>query len=161
MPSNAIASYEGSMIGPVPAITEAAAMGETAAIFTDIRQVLNVDVVNLIWRHLATIDGALPLARGTLRPFYVDGSVRRESMALRGELALRPAPAIPAEVFAGLGLGADDLEADGRLEAAIQQAQRAASARVDWLPVRLGGSAVLPPALAARISAAIEPFIEM
>jgi hypothetical protein len=40
------------------------------------------------------------------------------------------------------------LDADGRLEAAIQQAQRAASARADRLP-----------ALAARISAAIEPFV--
>ena len=43
------------MSDPVPAITEAAATGETAAIFADIRQVLGVDVVNLIWRHLATM----------------------------------------------------------------------------------------------------------
>jgi hypothetical protein len=255
------------MSDPVPAITEAAATGETAAIFTDIRQVLGVDVVNLIWRHLATIDGALPWAWGTLRPFYVDGSVRREAMALHEELALPPVPAIPAEVFAGIGLRSDDLaairgvlaaydhtnamavvalsalrlclegpvqpdvpsveptpipaaprirlpqlldltdmqaetaalvmalnrfgtrrpdavlasmyrhlahwpsylsfawlllaplDADGRLAAAIRQAQRAASARVGRLPVRLGGSAAPPPALATRISAAIEPFV--
>jgi hypothetical protein len=255
------------MSDPVPAITEAAATGETAAIFADIRQVLGVDVVNLIWRHLATIDGALPWAWGRLRPFYVDGSVRREAMALHGELALPPMPAIPAEVFAGLGLRPDDLtairdivaaydhtssmavlalsalrarldghaqrgaqpaeprpvpvaprtklprlldlsdmqaetaalvmalngfgtrrpgamlasmyrhlahwpsylsfawlllaplDADGRLAAAIQQAQRAALARADRLPVRLGGSAAPPPALAVKISAAIEPFV--
>ena len=67
---------------PVPAITEAAATGETAAIFADIRQVLGVDVVNLIWRHLATIDGALPWAWGTLRPLYADGSVISEATAL-------------------------------------------------------------------------------
>ena len=52
------------MSDPVPAVTEAAATGETAAIFADIRQVLGVDVVNLIWRHLATIEGALPWAWG-------------------------------------------------------------------------------------------------
>jgi hypothetical protein len=51
------------------------------------------------------------------------------------------------------------LDADGRLEAAIQQAQRAASARADRLPVRLVGSAAPPPALAAKIRAAIEPFV--
>jgi hypothetical protein len=256
------------MSDPVPAITEAAATGETAAIFADIRQVLGVDVVNLIWRHLATIDGALPWAWGTLRTFYVDGSLRREAMALHGELILPPLRAIPTEVFAGLGLRVDDLtcirdilaaydhtnamamvalsalrarldghaqrdtqpaepspvpaaprtklprlldltdmqagtaelvialngfgtrrpravlasmyrhlahwppylsfawlllaplDADGRLAAAIHQAQRAALARADRLPVRLGGSAVLPPpALAERISAAIEPFV--
>jgi hypothetical protein len=89
------------MSDPVPAITEAAATGETATIFGDIRQVLEVDVVNLIWRHLATIDGALPWAWGTLRPLYVDGSLRGEAMAL----------AIPAEVFAGLGLRPDDMTA--------------------------------------------------
>jgi hypothetical protein len=58
------------MSDPLPAITEAAAI---AAIFADIRQVLGVDVVNLIWRHLATVDGALPWAWQALRPLYVDG----------------------------------------------------------------------------------------
>ena len=77
---------------PVPAITEAAAIGETTAIFADIRQVLGVDVVNLIWRHLATIDGALPWAWGTLRPLYVDGSVISEATALHKALALPPMP---------------------------------------------------------------------
>lgn len=71
------------MSDPVPAITEGEATGETAAIFVDIRQVFRVDVVDLIWRHLATIDGALPWAWSTLRPFYVDGSVGREATELR------------------------------------------------------------------------------
>jgi hypothetical protein len=97
------------MSDPVPAITEAAATGETAAIFADIREVLGVDVVNLIWRHLTTIDGALPWTWSTLRPFYVDGSVRREAATLRGELALPPMLAIPPDVFGGLGLRPRDL----------------------------------------------------
>jgi hypothetical protein len=33
---------------PVPAVTEAAAASETAEIFTDIRRVFGVEVVNLI-----------------------------------------------------------------------------------------------------------------
>ena len=48
------------MSDPVPAITEAEATGETAAIYTDIRRVYGVGVVNLVWRHLATLPGALP-----------------------------------------------------------------------------------------------------
>ena len=56
------------MSDPVPAITEANATGEIAEIFADIRRVLRVDVVNLIWRHLATIPGALPRAWDSLRP---------------------------------------------------------------------------------------------
>lgn len=59
------------MSDPLPAITETAATGETAVIFADIREVLGVDVVDLIWRHLATIDGALPWAWSALRPLHV------------------------------------------------------------------------------------------
>ena len=99
------------MSDPVPAITEAAATGQIAAIFADIRNVLGVDIVNLIWRHLATIEGALPWAWGILRPLYADGSVGNEAKALRAALMLPPAPSIPAEVFAGLGLRPHDLTA--------------------------------------------------
>ena len=129
------------MSDPVPAITEAAATGETAAIFADIRQVLGVDVVNLIWRHLATIDDALPWAWGTLRPFYVDGSVRREAMALHRELALPPMPAVPAEVFAGLGLRRDDLTAIRGILAAYDHTNAMAVVALSALRARLNGHA--------------------
>ena len=76
---------------PVPAITEAGATGEIAAIFADIRLVLGVDVVNLIWRHLATIPGALPWAWGTLRPLYADGSIAAEAAALQTQPENQPA----------------------------------------------------------------------
>jgi hypothetical protein len=99
------------MSDPVPAITEAAATGETAAIFADIRQVLGVDVVNLIWRHLATMDGALPWAWSALRPLYVDGSVIGKATALRRDLELPPMPLIPAELYASLGLRPEDMAA--------------------------------------------------
>jgi hypothetical protein len=46
------------MSDPVPAIAEASATGAVAEIFADIRTVLGVEVVNLIWRHLATIRDA-------------------------------------------------------------------------------------------------------
>jgi hypothetical protein len=97
------------MSDPVPAITEAAATGETAAIFADIRAVLGVDVVNLIWRHLATIEGALPWTWQALRPLYVDGSIATQASGLRQEMALPAMPSIPAHLFAGLGLDPDDM----------------------------------------------------
>jgi len=56
---------------PVPAIVEAEAEGSTAAIFADIRDTLHVDVVNLIWRHLATMPGALDWVWSTLKPLYL------------------------------------------------------------------------------------------
>jgi hypothetical protein len=80
------------MSDPVSAITEAAATGEIAEIFADIRGVLGVAVVNLIWRRLATIPRALSWAWGTLRPLYVDGTLTAEAAALRrSRLALASA----------------------------------------------------------------------
>jgi hypothetical protein len=98
------------MSDPVPAITEADATGEIAEIFADIRCVLEVGVVNLIWRHLATLPGALPWVWGALGPLYADGTIEREAAALRGTLALPELPAFPAEVFAAAGLIDEDLQ---------------------------------------------------
>jgi hypothetical protein len=46
----------------LPEITEAEAVGEIATIYRRIREVQGSPVVNLIWRHLATIEGALAWA---------------------------------------------------------------------------------------------------
>ena len=46
------------MNDPFPAVVEASATGETADLFADIRATVGVRVVNLVWRHLATLDGA-------------------------------------------------------------------------------------------------------
>jgi len=58
---------------PLPAITEAAATGEIADLFADIRTTVGVRVVNLVWRHLATMDGALPWAWAAVKPLYLAG----------------------------------------------------------------------------------------
>ena len=161
MPSDTIESRAGSMSDPVPAITEAGATGETAAIFADIREVLEVDVVNLIWRHLATIDGALPWAWNSLRPCYVDGSVQGEAMALRAELALPPHCAVPPELFTALGLHAGDLAAIRDILAAYDHtnamamvALSALCGRLDAAPqpeAALGGAKPAPPMPRTRL----------
>ena len=94
---------------PVAAVTEAEATGETAAIFADIRAVYRVGVVNLIWRHLATIPDALPWAWNAIRPLYVDGTVARAASAFRTGLRSPVLPPVPPEVFASVGLSTDDL----------------------------------------------------
>ena len=56
---------------PIAAIPEAEATGDTAALFADIRATLGLPVVNLVWRHLATIPGGLPWTWDQVKPFYV------------------------------------------------------------------------------------------
>jgi hypothetical protein len=91
---------------PVPAVTEAAASGETAEIFADLRATLGVGVVNLVWRHLATLPGALPWAWATLRPVYVSGRAGVEARSLKSALALPELPRWPNSVLQCAGIDA-------------------------------------------------------
>lgn len=89
---------------PVPAIGEAAASGEIAALFADIRATLGVSVVNLVWRHLATMPGALPWVWTSVRPLYGAGILDDAAAAFRREMALPSVPAMPGAVLAAAGL---------------------------------------------------------
>jgi hypothetical protein len=73
---------------PFPAIAEAAATGETAELFADIRAMVGVRVVNLVWRHLATMDGALPWAWAAVKPLYAQGIADRAAVRFRERMEL-------------------------------------------------------------------------
>ena len=47
------------MAESVPSVLESDARGEIADVYADIRKVFGTSVVNLIWRHLATMPGSL------------------------------------------------------------------------------------------------------
>ncbi|MEE1557508.1 MAG: hypothetical protein V1262_16425, partial [Alphaproteobacteria bacterium] len=94
---------------PVPAIAEAEATGEVAALYADIRATLGVPVVNLIWRHLAIFPGALPWAWGSLKPLYADDSIAAQAAALRAELEMPTLAGLSAPTLASAGLHPDDL----------------------------------------------------
>jgi hypothetical protein len=113
------------MEDPVPAVAEADAEGETAAIFADIRAALGVGVVNLIWRHLATIPGALPWAWGALGPRYRDGSLARAAAGLRAG-APPGLPAWPEEALAATGLSRADRAAIAEVLAAYARTNKLA-----------------------------------
>src|SRR5260370_25281461 len=84
------------MSDPVPAVTEAAATGQIAEIFADIRRVYRVGVVNLVWRHLAVFPGSLPWVWQCVTPLYLDVTIEREAPALCAAIALLGLPALPA-----------------------------------------------------------------
>lgn len=76
------------MAEPFPAIAEASARGDTAALFADIRATVGVRVVNLVWRHLATFDGALPWAWRAVKPIYLQGMADRATVRFRESMSL-------------------------------------------------------------------------
>lgn len=76
------------MNDPFPAVAEAAATGETADLFADIRATVGVRVVNLVWRHLATLDGALPWAWAAVKPLYLAGMPDEAARRFRGTMSI-------------------------------------------------------------------------
>ncbi len=56
-------------------VKEADATGVIAEIYADIRHALRVPMVNLIFRHMATVPGCLEWVWGTLGPIYTTGQV--------------------------------------------------------------------------------------
>jgi len=94
---------------PVPAITEAEATGNIAAIYTDIRATLGVPVVNLIWRHLAVFPEGLPWAWESLKPLYASGAIAGQAAALRAGLEVPALPALSGPALAAAGISKDAL----------------------------------------------------
>lgn len=125
------------MSDPVPAIAEASATGAVAEIFADIRKVLGVEVVNLIWRQLATIPGALPWAWGMLRPLYADGTIAAEARALHRQLALPRLPPFPPELPTAIDLAGSKITAIRNILAAYDRTNAMALVALSALLWRL------------------------
>jgi hypothetical protein len=54
--------------GPVTVLDEANAVGETAVLFAEIRQIMRIPLVASIWRGLAGMDDSLRLGLGVVEP---------------------------------------------------------------------------------------------
>ena len=87
----------------VPSIAEAAATGEIADIYADIRSVLHTSVVNLIWRNLATLPGALRWTWSTVRPLYL-AAAAPHAEAVRRTLRLPDMPQLSLDTLMAAGI---------------------------------------------------------
>ena len=87
----------------VPSVLESEARGEIADIYADIRKVLGTSVVNLIWRNLATMPGALEWTWSTVRPLYL-GDAPLHAEAVRQTIALPDCPGFSTDTLAAAGL---------------------------------------------------------
>jgi hypothetical protein len=76
---------------PVSAISESEATGETAAIFADIRQTMQIPMITSIWRTLVDIKGGLSTTWDVTKPLYETGQPAAALLKLR-EQAILPVP---------------------------------------------------------------------
>jgi hypothetical protein len=128
---------------PIPAISESEATGLIAEIYADIRRVYRVGVVNLIWRHLATIPGGLPWVWSTIRPLYVNGMVGQEAAALRAALSLPELPPWPTAALISAGLRDEDIAGIRTVLAAYDRTN--AMALIAFQAMQLPLARVSPP----------------
>jgi hypothetical protein len=124
---------------PVPAIRENDAVGSTAEIFADIRETLNVDVVNLIWRHMATMPGALEWIWESLKPLYQGPALSRATF-VRNNLALPLIPAFSGDVLSVVGIDDAALTSVRRILDSYQHTNALALVCFSAFLVRFGGS---------------------
>jgi hypothetical protein len=97
-----------NQVESVPSVLESAATGEIAEIYADIRATLGTSVVNLVWRNLATLPGALPWVWSTIRPLYLGGA-EENAQAVRRTLSLPKLPRFSADTLSAAGLGSSEL----------------------------------------------------
>ena len=126
---------------PVPAIAESEATGEIAEIYADIRATLGIGVVNLIWRHLATIDDALPWTWQAVRPLYAGGAAAAAGNALLADLELPDLPPWPASALEAAGVGEDDIPT---VRAILDTYNRGNATNLVALSTLVAGQAELP-----------------
>ncbi len=89
---------------PIPAVVESEATGDIKNIFDDIKNVTGVDVVNLVWRHLATTQNALPYLWGVLRPVYESGFINHQAVEFQSQLVLPNLPKFKDEILFASGI---------------------------------------------------------
>ncbi len=106
---------------PVPAITEADATGEVAELYADIRKTLGVPLVNLIWRNLATMPGALAWAWLSIKPLYETGQIQNEALALMEEQSVPSVPQLPNTALRAVGV---DAQAESTIRGILQSYDR-------------------------------------
>jgi len=92
---------------PVPAITENEATGEVAELYADIRKTLGIPLVNLIWRNLATMPGALDWAWSSVKPLYASGQIQNEAIGLMEGQQLPAMPRLPTASLRAVGVDAE------------------------------------------------------
>lgn len=94
----------------LPEVPLSAASGEIRDIYDAIAQALGVRLVNLVYRHLATVPGALEWAWGTVGPAFLDGRLAAESGALV-RLVAEAGPPRGAVVLSAAGVRGGDADA--------------------------------------------------
>ena len=131
--------------GTAPALLdelpESRATGELRRIYGEIRHWSGVPMVALIWRHLATIPGALEWSWRLVEPAMRAGAVQQQAWDLARAAAIPRQPAIPAAALRAAGLAPADERAIAAVLDAYNRANPVNITAVRCLSLHLAGAA--------------------
>ena len=94
----------------LPELAEGDATGDKAAIYAEIRKLGGVPMVALIFRHLATLPGALEWMWSALGPAWRGGELQESAWQIAREAPLAPIAVMPRPALAALGIDEAALE---------------------------------------------------
>ena len=137
------------MTDAMPTLPESEASGAAAALYADIRDVLGVPVVNLIWRRLAFFPGALEWAWAAVRPLYAGGLADAAAARILARTPLPDLPPWPESLLPAVGLCAEDRTAVIRMLASYDRGNRLNLAALGALLQALEGAPAGDPLYAA------------
>lgn len=120
-------------------LPEAQATGELRKIYSEIRQLSGVPMVALIYRHLATIPGALPWAWGLIEPAMRAGVVQQRAWQLAHAAVIPRHPVLPAAALRAAGLGSAEQRAIAQVLDAYNRANPVNLMVVRCLSLHLAG----------------------
>lgn len=155
----------GQLLAELP---EAQASGELGRIYGGIRRLSAVPMVALIYRHLATIPGALEWAWGLIEPAMQAGLLQQRAWHLGADALIPAQRAIPRAALRAAGLGAADETAITAVLDAYNRANPVNIMAVRCLALHLAGSvkgpapawpltAWQPPAPLAPLPSMVDP----
>lgn len=100
---------------------ESDASAETRAIYAELRRLCGVPMVPLIYRHLATIPGALEWTWSLLGPILRSGELQDEAWAMSRALQIDPVVKLPIEALRALAVSESALDELHKLLAAYNR----------------------------------------
>ena len=91
-------------------IPESEATGTVRELYDDMKATMNIGMINLIYRRMATADGLLEWVWDAVRPVLASGDVERAALLLESGLDWPSMPEIPAPALPLLGLGSPEID---------------------------------------------------
>src|SRR3954466_1558866 len=120
-------------------LSEAEAKGELRHIYGEIRRLSAVPMVALIYRHLATIPGALEWSWSVLEPAMRAGALQESAWRFAERARVPRQPAIPAAALRAAGIGEGEQRAIAQVLDAYNRANPVNIVAVRCLSLLLAG----------------------